>query len=93
MIIGLCSIELRLDWSNSLKDKRSEIKSLIAKIRSKFNASVSEVDAQDEWRRAVLGLAVVTTESRHADTMINEIVSYVERNTEGEVISVHTEIL
>lgn len=93
MIVGLCSIELRLDWSNSLKDKRSEIKSLIAKIRSKFNASVSEVDAHDDWRRAVLGLAVVTTESRHADTMINEIVSFVERNTEGEVISVHTEIL
>lgn len=93
MIVGICTLELRLEWSNSLKDKRREIKSLISRIRSKFNASAAEVEAQDEWRRAVLGLAVVTTERRHADSILNELVNFVEANSEAELISVKSEIL
>ncbi len=93
MIVGLCTVELMLEWSNSLKDKRREVKGLIARIRSKFNASTAEVEAQDEWRRAVLGMAVVTTERRHADSILNELVSYIEKNTEAEIVSCEFEIL
>lgn len=93
MIVGICSFELYLEWSNSLKDKRREIKSLISRVRSKFNVSFAEVDCQDEWRKAVLGIAVISSERRHIDSVLNEVISFIELETEAEIISCKIEIL
>ncbi len=93
MIVGVCTIELRLGWANSLKDKRREIKSLINRVRAKFNVSVAETACQDEWRTAVLGFAAVSCECRHVDSIINEVVNFIEKNTEAELVSVKTEVI
>ena len=93
MIICLCSLQLYLGWSNSLKDKRREIKSLMKKAQSKFNISIAETDDQDNWRTATIGFAAVSSERRHADSIINEVVKFIEQNTEAEIISCKTEIL
>ncbi len=92
MIVGLCTVELRLDWSNSLKDKRREIKSLINRVRAKFNVSIAETACQNEWRTAILGFAAVSSERRHLDRVINEVIGFLEHNTEAEVVSCKTEI-
>ena len=55
MVIGLCTIDLHLPGANSLKDKRSVLKSVMRRIRNEFNVSIAEVDHQDLWRSAVLG--------------------------------------
>jgi len=93
MIVGLGTLELRLSWSKSLKDKRREIKSLMSRIRAKFNVAVAEIEGQDDWRRAVIGLAVISSERRHIDSMLNEIICFAEQNTEAELISSRIEIL
>lgn len=93
MIVGLGTLELRLAWSQSLKDKRREIKSLIAKIKAKFNAAVAEIECHDDWNRAVIGLAVISSERRHVNSMINEIISFAEKNTEAELVSSRIEII
>ncbi len=93
MIVGLCIVELRLNWSNSLKDKRRELKSLINRVRAKFNVSIAETAYQDEWKKAVLGIAAVSSERRHVDSIVNEVVNFIEQNTEAELVSWRTEII
>lgn len=93
MVIGICTIQFHLEWSNSLKDKRREIKSLISRVRAKFNVSVAETGCQDEWRSAVLSFALVATDRRQADRIINEVTHFIEINTEAEIISIANEII
>jgi len=61
--IGVLTLELRLENSHSLKDKRNVVQSLKNRLRSKFNVSVAEIDGQDLWQRATL--AAVTVSSSH----------------------------
>jgi len=62
--IGVLTLELRLENSHSLKDKRNVVQSLKNRLRNKFNVSVAEIDGQDLWQRATL--AAVTVSSSHA---------------------------
>jgi uncharacterized protein len=63
-VIGVLTLELRLENSHSLKDKRSVVQSLKNRLRNKFNVAVAEIDAQDLWQRATV--AAVTVSSSHA---------------------------
>ncbi|MCX5729024.1 MAG: DUF503 domain-containing protein [Nitrospirae bacterium] len=65
IIVGLCTVELFIPESQSLKDKRQVLLSLKDRLREKFNLSVAEVDGQDLWQKAVLGLACVANEGRY----------------------------
>ena len=78
MHIGVLTLALSIDQADSLKDKRQVIKSLIAHIRDKFNVSVAEVDELDIWRRATLGVAVVTNEAAFANEVLSKVVNHVE---------------
>lgn len=93
LIIGTCSITLIMYDPNSLKEKRQIIKSLIGRIQSRFNASVAEVDMHDKWRSAVIGFACVSTTSKHANQMINNIIKFIERDNRVEITKIDMEIL
>lgn len=92
MIVGICEVTFRADWVSSLKEKRMVVKSLIEKTRHKFNVSVAEVDKQDMHKEFVIGFACVTNERRHADSMIQTILDYMERNTQAELIMSEIEV-
>jgi Uncharacterized protein conserved in bacteria len=59
MFVGVLQVELYIPGSGSLKAKRRVVRSLKDRIRANFNVSVSEVDAQDKWQRAVVGIACI----------------------------------
>jgi uncharacterized protein YlxP (DUF503 family) len=73
MHVGIVRIELHIPGSSSLKDKRSVIKSLKERIRHRVRASVAEVDHQDLWQRAALGVAVVSGERRQVDEQLQSV--------------------
>lgn len=75
----------------SLKEKRMVVKSLVEKTKHKFNASVAEVDRQEEHKMIVIGFACVTNERRHAESMIRHILDFMEKNTEAELLSAEYE--
>jgi uncharacterized protein len=79
--------------SGSLKAKRHVVKSILGKVRSKFHLSIAEVDHQDKWQRSAIGYAVVTNETGHAHTMLENIVSYVEGLHLAEVVDSRIEIV
>ena len=93
MIIGTCTVELIMFESNSLKEKRHIIKSLIGRLQSRFNASVAEVDLQEKWKGAVIGIACVTTTTKHANQMIDNIIRFIEGDNRVEIVQLNIEIL
>ena len=92
MIIGIGTIYLRANWVHSLKEKRMIVKSITAKVRNKFNVSIAEVENQDIHQSIVLGIASVSNDSRYANSVIQNVLDYIESNTEAVVEDITMEI-
>jgi uncharacterized protein YlxP (DUF503 family) len=80
MIVGTARIILYLPENYSLKDKRQDLKSLLSRVTNQFNVAAAEVGLHDQWTRAEVGIACVTTDTRHANEMLSRIVSFFETN-------------
>jgi hypothetical protein len=71
--VGVLTLELRLDDSHSLKDKRQVVRSLKERLRNKFNVAVAEIDCQDLWQRAVLAAVTVSSDHEHAEKALHSV--------------------
>lgn len=74
MVIGVCTVYLRIPANQSLKGKRQVLRSLIARVRKDFNVSIAEVDQQDSWQAATLGIACVSADSAYAHGLLSRVV-------------------
>lgn len=92
-VIGYLELELYIPQAHSLKEKRGVVKGTVERIKKKFNASVSEVDAQDSWQRAVIGVAVVGTSSKVVDATLESIVRFIDELYPGLLTTYHKELL
>ena len=86
MFVGVVRIELHLPGVSSLKGKRSIVRGLKDRIRQRVQAAVAEVDHQDLWQRATLGVAVVSGESRQVGEMLQSVRDLVHGAPGAEVI-------
>jgi len=86
MFVGIVRIELHLPAAGSLKDKRQVVRSLKERIRNRVHASVAEVDHQDLWQRAALGVAVVSGEIRQVHEMLQAVRTLVESVPAAQVL-------
>jgi len=77
MIIGLCTVELYLPDSQSLKAKRQVLLSVKDRVRDRFNVSIAEVGDQDLWQKAVLGIACVANEQKHVNQVLDQTVNLI----------------
>ncbi|SLM46937.1 conserved protein of unknown function [Nitrospira japonica] len=93
MIVGVCTVELLLSDSRSLKDKRRVLLRLKDRLHGQFNLSVAEVDGQDLWQKAVLGLACVSNEGRHANQVLDQALNLIRSDPTVELIQVKMELL
>ncbi len=91
MHIGVCKIRLRIPDSQSLKAKRRVVKSLIAKLKNRFNIAIAEVDALDTHQFAVLAAVSVSNDSAHLNKLISHVVNFVEANVDAELMDYETE--
>ncbi len=85
MVIGVCQLELFLHENASLKGKRQVLKSIIQKTRQRFNVSISEVDAQDLWQKAVLGICAVGNDQPLVNSALDKVVQFIEQTQLAEV--------
>ena len=76
MIVGIMTVKLHMSGIGSLKAKRSIVKSVIERMRNRFNASVSEVDHQDIKNSAVIGIAVVSNQGSFVDRQLDKILDF-----------------
>ncbi len=93
MIIGACTFKLNIFESDSLKDKRHIIKSLIGKLQSRFNISIAEVDLNDSWQSSIIGFACVTNDTQHANQIISNVMKFVDGDGRVEIVDYTIEIL
>jgi len=93
MIIGTLTIDFMLHGCRSLKEKRAVVKSLIAKIKNKFNVSVAETDFLDIHARGSLGIAVISNERRHANSMLDKIADFVDKLYLVDVTNIYMEFI
>ncbi|MDH4098918.1 MAG: DUF503 domain-containing protein [Nitrospira sp.] len=93
MVVGLCTVELFISESRSLKDKRQVLHSLKDRLHGKFNLSVAEVDGQDLWQRAVLGMACVANESGHVNQVLEQALNVIKGMPAVEVVRTKLELL
>ncbi len=93
MVVGVAVVEFLIHESSSLKAKRQVIRSILGKVRSKFDVSIAEVDDQDKWQRCTIGFAVVTNDRGHAHTLLEAITEYMDGLHLAEIIDSHIEIV
>lgn len=78
MVVATALLQLHLPQSRSLKDKRRIVTSILTRVRNEYQVSAAEVDDQDAWQLATLGLAYVSNDARHANSVISKAVAFVE---------------
>ena len=87
MVVGVCTLELEIPASQSLKDKRRVVKSLTTRVRQAFNVSVAEVDSLDAWQQATLGIVCVSSDANYARGMLEKVIDSIERMRMDAVIA------
>lgn len=91
MIVCVLTLRLHVPWVHSLKEKRMEVKSLLVKLRNKFNIAAAEADEQDSHAFIVIQTAALAADNAQADSIMDNVLSFVEANTEAEILSVERE--
>ena len=87
MVIGICQITLHLPESHTLKEKRQIVKSVIARVRNQLEVAIAEVDENDRWQLAVLGISCVSNSSQHADEVLGHVRRYIEETRPDLLVS------
>jgi uncharacterized protein YlxP (DUF503 family) len=93
MVVGVCRVAFSLPGNASLKGKRSIVRRIVERTRAKFNVAVAEVAELDAHRRAVIGVAVVSNDARHANSMLDHISAFMSGISEAVVTERTLEIL
>lgn len=87
------TLTLYAPWAHSLKEKRMELKSLLTRLKNKFNVSVCEAGEQDTHQTMVIGLAAVAPDAAQAEKIADVVIRFVEANTPAELVCVERELL
>ena len=92
MVVGILKIDLFLHDNRSLKGKRKVVKSVIDKVKHKFNVSIAEIGSNDKWQKIELGVSAVGNDKRHIDSSLNNILGFVEALYLAEIVDSGIEI-
>lgn len=85
MHVAVVQLELHIPTSRSLKEKRAVLRPIVEGLRHRFQISVAEVDYQDKWQRALLGMAVVSSSYGHAVEVVDNLERWVWSKPDIEV--------
>ncbi len=80
MIIGVLTAQLHMQGIRSLKQKRGIVKSVIGRLKARFNISIAEVDHQDTKTCAVIGIAIVSNETRFINQQFDTIINFMQKD-------------
>jgi len=92
MVVAMARLTLIIHDNNSLKGKRKVVKSLIEKVRHRFEAAVAEVEDHDLWQKAKIGVALVGNDARLLTTRLDNITAFIENQYVAEIVDSHVEL-
>jgi len=93
MHVGVLQVDLVLSRARSLKEKRQTVRSVLARVRSGFNASAAEVADQDKWQRAGLAFAAVGNDADYVRGQMQQILNQLKTHPVARVVDHQIEVL
>ncbi len=94
MTVGVARLGLYLEGTQSLKDKRSIVRSIVQRVRDKFNVGIAEVEDLDDMRVATLAVVCVSNSAPHVDEMLATVIAFIETRVElGVLREIETELI
>jgi len=94
MNVGVCRVNLRLPENSSLKGKRRVLKSITSRVRNRFDVTIAEVDNQDLWQLAALGICCLSNDKRHTNEVLSKVVGFIANGRfDVEMLDYEIEIL
>jgi len=94
MNVGVCKVTLHIPENMSLKGKRQVLKSITSRVRNKFNVAVAEVDNNDAWQMATVGICYISNNKRHSNQVLSRVANFIETSRfEIEILDYEIEII
>ena len=94
MHVDVCRVVLRLPENHGLKGKRRVARSVVDRVRSRFNVAIAEVEDNDLWQRLTVGISCVSNDGRHANEILSKVVQYIEETTsDAELLDYQVEMV
>ena len=91
MVVGLLRIEVHLPNAHTLKEKRSVLNSLKDQLRGRFNISVAEVDANETWQRATIGISTLGSSRAYTEGLLREVKIWIRATRLVDLIAIDEE--
>jgi uncharacterized protein YlxP (DUF503 family) len=92
MVVGTMKIELHLHDNRSLKGKRKIVKSMVNKVKHRFNVSIAEVGSNEKWQKIELGVSSIGNDRRHIDSSLNTVLDFLDSLFLAEIVDSRIEI-
>ena len=93
MVVGVATVRLFIPNSHSLKDKRQVVRSVVARMRQRFNVAVAEVADLDNWQAATLGIVSVSSDAAYVQGLLNKSVDWLsDERLDAEISEVSIEL-
>ena len=94
MNVGVAKVSLRIPENMDLKGKRQVLKSIIGRVKNKFDVAVAEVDDNDMWQLATIGICCISNNKRHSNEVLSKVVSFIENSRfDVEILDYSIEII
>lgn len=93
MVIGSLILEIYIPQAHSLKEKRMIVRPIIEKLKNRFNVAVAEIDKQDSWQSATIAVVSVSTDKRHIEKVLQQVINFLDENFPDLHINISKEII
>jgi len=93
MVIGTLQLELKFHAPQSLKEKRSMLKSFTTRLKRQFNVSIAELDGMDLWQRSLIAVGVVGRERTNVNQTLDYVLDFAEQESDFEIMNQQMELL
>ena len=93
MVVGVARVVLLIPENASLKGKRKIVKSVIQRVRNRFNISIAEIGEQDLWQKIELGFSTVGNDSRFVNSCVDKIINHIEEMNVAELVDSEIEVI
>jgi uncharacterized protein YlxP (DUF503 family) len=93
MFVAVVSVDIRIGDKNSLKGKRRILRSIIDRIKNKFNVSIAEVGHNDLWQRAMIGFSIVSNSKAHVNSSADKVLNFLHEFPDIDIIKTQLEII
>ncbi len=93
MFVAVICADIKIGEKSSLKEKRKILRSVIDRLKNKFNVSVAEVGHQDKWQRSVIGFAILSNDNAHVNSSADKVINFLHDVPDIDVIKIDLEII